>query len=111
MARLPRRDHLPYGFDGGHVGSPSTSVLHHPDGSEEVLPVMVSTRMTSGERIYHRQPGAGGHGDPMARDPGAVALDVRNDRVSVEAARALYGVVVEPDTFEVNEAATNKLCA
>ncbi len=39
--------------------------------------------------------GAGGFGDPFARDPDAVLADVINGDVSEAAARDLYGVVVE----------------
>jgi N-methylhydantoinase B len=39
-------------------------------------------------------PPAGGIGDPLERDPEAVAEDVVERRVSVEAAREGYGVVV-----------------
>jgi len=48
-----------------------------------------------GERFHHRMPGGGGFGDPFERDPQAVARDVLDGKVSVEAARELYGVVVE----------------
>ena len=37
---------------------------------------------------------AGGFGDPLERDPAKVATDVDNGDVSVEAARAIYGVVL-----------------
>jgi N-methylhydantoinase B len=106
--RSDRRDHLPYGLSGGGSGSGSMSVLKHIDG-EEVLPVMVSTHMRAGESLYHCQPGAGGWGDPLLRDAVTVADDVRNDRVSVEAARDQYGVVVDPETFEVDREATQQL--
>jgi N-methylhydantoinase B len=38
--------------------------------------------------------GGGGYGDPLTRDPGAVAHDVRENKVTVQAARAVYGVIV-----------------
>ena len=109
LIRSDRRDHLPYGLAEGRDGSPSISVLHHADGSEEILPVMVSTRIKADERIYHRQPGAGGHGNPWSREPEAIAWDVKNDRVSILAARDKYGVVVDPETYEIDEQATQTL--
>jgi len=109
LIRSDRRDHLPYGLSGGRDGSPSISILHHMDGSEEILPVMISTQLKEGERIYHRQPGAGGHGNPLSRDPEAIAWDVKNDRVSGEAARDIYGVVVDPVNFHVDPQATQSL--
>jgi N-methylhydantoinase B len=52
--------------------------------------------------------GGGGYGDPFTRDPARVAADVRNGFVSVESALRDYGVVVDPDTHEVDEAATGR---
>ena len=85
--RSDRRDHLPYGLHGGKPGTPSINVLHHLDGRAEVLPTMISTSMQRNEVIYHCMAGGGGFGDPLTRDPERVARDVRNDRVSIEAAR------------------------
>jgi len=42
-------------------------------------------------------PGGGGYGDPLARDPAAVADDVRNEYVSPAQARDDYGVVLAAD--------------
>jgi len=106
--RSDRRDHLPYGLYGGKPATGSTNVLHREDG-EEVLPVMISTTMRGGEILYHRQPGAGGWGDPLERVPEAVARDVKNDKVSLQAARDEYGVVLGEETFEVDEGATAAL--
>lgn len=94
--RSDRRDHLPYGLAGGKPGSGSMNILRRADGEVE-LPVMVSTPMAAGETIYHQQPGGGGFGDPLTRAPNAVAIDVRADRVSVQAARDEYGVLFDED--------------
>jgi N-methylhydantoinase B len=48
--------------------------------------------------------GGGGYGDPLTREPDAVAEDVREQKVTAEAARAVYGVIVEDGA--VNPAAT-----
>ena len=45
-------------------------------------------------------------GSPSAREPQAVLEDVRAGKVSVEAARELYGVVVDGTPWRVDEAAT-----
>lgn len=39
--------------------------------------------------------GGGGYGDPVRRDVDAVEVDVRDERVSRDAARDIYGVVVD----------------
>ena len=54
-------------------------------------------------------PGGGGVGDPFERDPERVAQDVRNGLVSVEGARAEYGVVFDPGADRVDTMATGKL--
>jgi N-methylhydantoinase B len=41
-----------------------------------------------------RLPNGGGYGDPLDRDPDAVATDVADGRFSHDDARAVYGVVV-----------------
>ena len=106
--RSDRRHHPPYGLYGGRPGRPSHTVLHHEEG-EEVLPTMISTRIRAGERVYHRQAGGGGWGDPLSRDPQAVADDVRNGKVTAEAARQEHGVVLEAETGEVETEATEAL--
>jgi N-methylhydantoinase B len=54
-------------------------------------------------------PGGGGWGDPLARDPALVLRDVRDEVVSLEAARKMYGVVLKEDASAVDQAATKAL--
>lgn len=61
-----------------------------------------------GERLRVRTPGGGGFGCPLTRDPRHVLDDVRNALVSADAARELYGVVVQPDGG-LDEAGTARL--
>ena len=42
----------------------------------------------------------------LERVSAAVAWDVKNDKVSLEAAREQYGVILNEQTLEVDEAAT-----
>ncbi|KAA1423011.1 hypothetical protein FE697_012820 [Mumia zhuanghuii] len=44
--------------------------------------------------------GGGGYGDPLDREPERIADDVAQGRVSVEAAAALYGVVLDGDAVD-----------
>jgi N-methylhydantoinase B/oxoprolinase/acetone carboxylase alpha subunit len=97
IVRSDRADRPPYGLSGGGQGAPSINLLLRPDGSEEVLPAMFSTTIEAGDVYEHRMAGGGGWGDPLARDPEAVGHDVANEKVSPEAALALYGVVVGAD--------------
>jgi len=52
---------------------------------------------------------AGGFGDPMERDPQSVAKDFDNLAVTLEAARNIYGVVLDPATGAVDVLATKAL--
>ncbi len=49
------------------------------------------------DAVYVRTPGSGGYGDPLARDPEAVATDVARGIVTLDAAEAVYGVPVTAD--------------
>jgi len=55
--------------------------------------------------------GGGGYGNAFKRDIESVREDVRQGYVSVKAAAEKYGVVVDPETFAVDNAATEKLRA
>jgi N-methylhydantoinase B len=50
---------------------------------------------------------AGGFGDPLERDPAKVRADVENGDVSVEAAREIYGVVID-DSVETQKLREHK---
>lgn len=108
--RSDRRKHRPYGLYGGKSGAGSINILspRNAKARGKTLATMISTRMESGERIYHRMAGGGGWGDPFERAPAAVARDVKNDKVSLAAARREYGVVLDPQTLAVNEPATTR---
>ena len=55
--------------------------------------------------------GGGGYGSPFERPAEDVSEDVRQGYVSVKAAAERYGVVVDAETFAVDQAATDKLRA
>ena len=64
--------------------------------------------MKRGDVFRHEQPGPGGWGDPLARDPERVLRDVRNEFVSVGAARDDYGVVIDITSWTVDHPGTMK---
>jgi N-methylhydantoinase B len=108
IVRSDRADRPPYGLVGGGPGATSSNALQHPDGTEETLPAMFSITIGEGDVYVHRTAGGGGWGDPLDRDPAEVAADVANGKVSVAAARELYGVVVD-DEGEADAAGTTEL--
>jgi N-methylhydantoinase B len=62
-----------------------------------------------GDELIKISSGGGGVGDPHERDPEAVRRDVENGFVSLEGARRIYGVALDPETLVVDERATEEL--
>ena len=69
------------------------------------------TNREEGDIIRVVTPGAGGYGDPKKRPVENVLKDVVEQKVSVEAAKSEYGVVVVPDgvSFRVDYEGTTAL--
>ena len=65
-------------------------------------------RLPAGAVITLDLPGGGGFNDPFARHPAAVLADVRDGYVSREAAAREYGVVLDPETNEIDIEATER---
>jgi N-methylhydantoinase B len=63
----------------------------------------------SGDVIEKFSSGGGGVGDPAERDPEMVREDVENELVSLQAAREIYKVAIDPATLKVDRAATQVL--
>ena len=74
-----------------------------------MLPTMSVTNMVRDDVILHIMASGGGWGDPFDRDSGLVRADVWNEKISTERARDEYGVVVDSESFEIDEAATEAL--
>jgi N-methylhydantoinase B len=91
-----RQAFAPYGLFGGRPGARGRTVLN-PGAGEQVVHGKASRAFAYGDVVSFQQSGAGGYGDPFARDPARVLEDVLDDYVSVEAAREHYGVVIVPD--------------
>jgi N-methylhydantoinase B len=101
-----------WGVKGGRAGAPFRVTLD-PDGPEERdLDGLVDDEpIRAGQVVRIRTTGGGGWGDPLERDPGLVARDVRWAKVSRTSAERDYGVVlVGPDEdAEVDVDATGDL--
>ena len=107
QVRADRHDVRPYGLYGGQPGRQAHNVLNPgPDAQE--LPGKLTMTMKRGDVFRHEQPGPGGWGDPLARDPERVLRDVRNEFVSVDAARDDYGVVIDVKSWTVDHPGTVK---
>ena len=105
QVRSDRRVFRPYGLYGGGPGKPSMNYLN-PDKGGPPLASKVTMNITNGDVFRHEVAGAGGWGNPLERDLAAVLKDVRNEFVSLAAARDEYGVVVLTEPLRVDDAAT-----
>jgi N-methylhydantoinase B len=65
--------------------------------------------LKAGDVLVKLSAGGAGVGNPGERDPEKVAEDVRNGLVSLERAKKVYKVVVDPGTYQVNWEETKKL--
>jgi N-methylhydantoinase B len=67
------------------------------------------TDIQPGDVIITKSGGGGGVGDPLDRDVEMVRMDVLNRYVSINKARDVYGVIIDPDTVVMDYAATDRL--
>ncbi|MBA2768129.1 MAG: hydantoinase B/oxoprolinase family protein [Sporichthyaceae bacterium] len=91
-----------WGVTGGKAGSPF-QVAVDPGGpaEREVDALADAEPVPAGALIRIRTTGGGGWGDPLERPVQDVVRDVRWGKVSVDAAREDYGVVMAHDGIEV----------
>jgi N-methylhydantoinase B len=99
-----------FGLEGGGAGSLNAIELSYPDGNRKTPDSLDLLRGVPKGTIYRQLAGGGGgHGDPKRRPAARVAEEVRNGIVSVEAAREIYGVVVDERTMTFDAEATERL--
>jgi N-methylhydantoinase B len=107
MLRTCRVQTLPYGLQGGAPGTPFRALLESPGRSQELPAKMfIDFPVKAGDRLLHVQPGAGGYGPPWQRDPHTVLEDVRDEKMTAAYAERAYGVVIDPQTLQLDEERT-----
>jgi N-methylhydantoinase B len=99
---------VPSGLFGGQSPEPSRLTIERAAGGRETIALNSFFSVNEGDVIELREMGGPGFGDPMARDPGRVAQDVRDGYLSTAKASGTYGVALNADGT-VDQAATNKL--
>ncbi len=107
--RADRMKIRPYGLAGGGEAEPAVNEITTRDGAQVSLPSKINRKMDQGDLVRHVQPGGGGFGDPLQRDPQRVARDVWNTKITADYAREHHRVVVDPATGVLDEASTAAL--
>lgn len=99
----------PWGLAGGLEGGTGGFYRVQPDGTVTRMGHKTTSKpMNRGDVIRVVTPGAGGYGDPKKRPAEKVLKDVVENKVSVEKAKELYGVVIteKAGEYSVDEQAT-----
>jgi N-methylhydantoinase B len=99
---------LGFGAVGGGSMPPCRTWLRRDGEMIRIKPHRM-VDIKTGDVLVKHSAGGGGVGNPIERNPEAVCEDVRNGFVSIEAARETYGVVVNSETFAVDQAETTRL--
>jgi N-methylhydantoinase B len=116
-----------HGIGGGYPGAGSQSIIVRGSrvweqlrtntlpqdfrafgGEIAYLPSKASGTLGTDDVFVFYAPGGGGYGDPLAREPQRVRADLDARRISEQAARQVYGVVLTTER-EIDEAATASL--
>ena len=92
-------------FAGGQAGL-GGSITVYPEGQADFAAPKYGKRNLPPVQIAAFSPGGGGWGDPLRRDPELVLRDARDGLVSPEAAREIYGVVLDVAGRQVDNDAT-----
>lgn len=99
---------LPWGLEGGLEGTGNEMLLRRDGVVHDDVPnaKVFRAKVKAGDAYILRSGGGGGFGSPLQRPTASVQHDVRQGYVSIAAARDYYGVVLDPDTLAIDEAAT-----
>ncbi len=88
-----------FGGQAGAVGEVTLSDGSHPHPKSHYV-------LQPGQRVTLKLPGGGGFASPLLRETESVLADVRQGYVSLQAAAKDYGVIIDPQSMQVDQPAT-----
>ena len=98
-----------WGAAGGTDGSYNYFEFHNADGTVEGPMGIVARRVMNKDDVVRMVTcTGGGYGNPLERDLEAVAWDVKNEYITADQAEKEYGVLVDPETFEIKGYTSNR---
>lgn len=108
------------GVNGGKPGRGNVVVVRTDNKSVEKYAIAKSSEgyevlkfpslaLDRGDIVSERWGGGGGWGDPFEREIEAVRADVVNQYVSIESASHDYGVIIDPNNYQVDVEATKRI--
>ncbi len=99
------------GSQGGGDGTLNKIELHYPDQRGVYLATTkdLIRDVPQGTVYYQEAGGGGGMGDPRTRPAEKVAAEVKDGKISIEAAERDYGAVVDPKSLELDWEGTRAL--
>ena len=103
-------DFLERGKRGEPIPHSSRELIEiYGDKVQAPYPAYPMTPAKENDIIISQCWGGGGSGDPIERDPVAVVNDIRNKLTSLEMAKDVYCIAIDPETLKVDEAGTKKM--
>lgn len=102
-ATFGRNKYLPWGLNGGEQGSPNEFTIEKAD-SEKDGPFGIYPRypLNKDDVVKLMTATGGGYGEPKKRPSKQVARDVKNEYITIEQAKEVFGVIINEATFEVD---------
>jgi N-methylhydantoinase B len=96
-----------WGLYGGEPSALARAEIVH-DGKPRKIPSKGVFALSAGDRIHCWASGGAGYGDPLERDPARVLDDLADGKISAEAARDRYGVVLAGESVDAGATAANR---
>lgn len=98
------------GINGGHAGSGGCRGFENHETSKRTFyRGMGIIKMDDSQTAFYIAPSGGGWGSPLDRDIEKVRDDARDEFISVHTAKEVYGVVLDPATYEIDHQSTREL--
>ena len=112
-SQVDRAHCKPWGLEGGHDATGNQIAIKRNGTWKTDFPnaKVFLAQLKPGDEYRIRSGGGGGYGPPWERPVEKVREDVRQGYVSAAQAAATYGVAIDPASFEIDLAATDRLRA